>query len=395
MNASKLLPALQSKQKTPNEHTSSYWAQKWANHENIWKHMAHRFQMFATHLTWTQCKEPCCLTIFANLAEARSNCWNCTISCRKAFSVLAFRKFRAEQWISILISFPSLTQVETQGAEVAISSLYTNSTQKIQKNTVDGKAAPYCQWEQSEDMMHSKAFTNRQKNCIYNIPVVPARGGAEVALKIYIRPFSSIELACAVRQPSPCVRALCETGVLFHMSHLKLHFTLHTALFTVHTSHFTVHTSHFTLHTSHFTLHTSHFTLHTSHCTHLSSSHLIPAHFFSSHLFSYVSKAFMNHFQVLLLRNLHAPCASQARACVLCAKLVSCFTCHIWSSTSHFAFDSLHTPPHRRGSFHRRLQQLYTEKHKVSCSGFLPNTQPMQHHAAIPMQSATRDSRTA
>ena len=52
------------------------------------------------------------------------------------------------------------------------------------------------------------------------IPVVPARGGAEVALKIYIRPFSSIELACAVRQPSPCVRALCESCVLLHMSHV-------------------------------------------------------------------------------------------------------------------------------------------------------------------------------
>ena len=36
-------------------------------------------------------------------------------------------------------------------------------------------------------------------------------------------------------------------------------------------------------------------------------------------------------------------------------------------------------PPHRRGTFHRRLQPLYTEKHKVSCSGFLPNTKPMQH----------------
>ena len=35
-------------------------------------------------------------------------------------------------------------------------------------------------------------------------------------------------------------------------------------------------------------------------------------------------------------------------------------------------------PPHRRGTFHRRLQPLYTEKHKVSCSGFLPNTKPMQ-----------------
>ena len=31
-------------------------------------------------------------------------------------------------------------------------------------------------------------------------------------------------------------------------------------------------------------------------------------------------------------------------------------------------------PPHRRGTFHRRLQPLYTEKNKVSCSGFLPKT---------------------
>ena len=52
-------------------------------------------------------------------------------------------------------------------------------------------------------------------------------------------------------------------------------------------------------------------------------------------------------------------------------------------------------PPHRQGTFHRRLQPLYTEKHKVSCSSFLPNTKPMQHHAAIPMRSATRASRNA
>ena len=51
-------------------------------------------------------------------------------------------------------------------------------------------------------------------------------------------------------------------------------------------------------------------------------------------------------------------------------------------------------PPHRRGTFHRRLQPLYTEKHKVSCSGFLPKTEPMQHHAAITMRSATTDSKT-
>ena len=31
-------------------------------------------------------------------------------------------------------------------------------------------------------------------------------------------------------------------------------------------------------------------------------------------------------------------------------------------------------PPQTRGTFHRRLKPLYTEKHKVSCSGFLPTT---------------------
>ena len=31
-------------------------------------------------------------------------------------------------------------------------------------------------------------------------------------------------------------------------------------------------------------------------------------------------------------------------------------------------------PPHRRGTFHRRLQPLYTEKRTVSFSGFLPKT---------------------
>ena len=36
-------------------------------------------------------------------------------------------------------------------------------------------------------------------------------------------------------------------------------------------------------------------------------------------------------------------------------------------------------PPHTRGTFHRRLQPLYKAKYKVSCSGFLRNTSPMQH----------------
>ena len=121
-----------------------------------------------------------------------------------------------------------------------------------------------------------------------HIPVVPARGGAEVALKIYIykRPFSSIELACAVRQPIPCEHAFCESGLLFHMSHLKLPFALHTSHCTLHTPHCTLHTSHSTLLTSHCTLPNPHFTLHTSQSTlHSSHSELHTSHFslLSSH----------------------------------------------------------------------------------------------------------------
>ena len=72
-----------------------------------------------------------------------------------------------------------------------------------------------------------------------------------------------------MRQPSPCVRAFCESGVPFYMLYVKLHFALHGSRYTLHTppTHFTLHTSHFTLHSSHSTLHTSHFTLHTSQST--------------------------------------------------------------------------------------------------------------------------------
>ena len=36
-------------------------------------------------------------------------------------------------------------------------------------------------------------------------------------------------------------------------------------------------------------------------------------------------------------------------------------------------------PPRTQGTFHRRPKPLYTKKHKVSCSGFLPKPKPMQH----------------
>ena len=43
-------------------------------------------------------------------------------------------------------------------------------------------------------------------------------------------------------------------------------------------------------------------------------------------------------------------------------------------------------PPHTQGTLHRRLQPLYTEKHKVSCSGFLPKPTPCNSHAAITLR---------
>ena len=127
-----------------------------------------------------------------------------------------------------------------------------------------------------------------------------------------------------MRQPSPCVRALCEIGVVFHMSHLKLHvtlhtwqsshFTLHPSRSTLHTSHFTLHSPQSTLHTPHFTLHSPHFTLLTSHCflhtphftlhaalftPHTSHCTLHTPHFISSELFSallHVSKVERNSY---------------------------------------------------------------------------------------------------
>ena len=69
------------------------------------------------------------------------------------------------------------------------------------------------------------------------------------------------------RAPAKPVRAC----ILRNMSHLKLHFALHTSHCSLHTPHFTLHTPHVTLHTALFALHTSHFTLHTSQSTLLTS----------------------------------------------------------------------------------------------------------------------------
>ena len=112
------------------------------------------------------------------------------------------------------------------------------------------------------------------------IPVVPARGGAEVALDLRIRPFSSIELACAVRR-APCVRALCELVVLLlpeNVTGVRPRWHATSSEHFLHTSHCTCHTMHFTLHTC-----TSHSTAHLT-SNHLISSHLMSPHLTSSHL---------------------------------------------------------------------------------------------------------------
>ena len=108
--------------------------------------------------------------------------------------------------------------------------------------------------------------------------IVPARGGAEVALGIY-KTFLNYR-TCMRRAPAKSVR------VLFHMSHLKLQFALHTSHCALHTPHFTLHTSHCTLptpHSSHFTLHTSHFTLHSPHFTLLTSHCFLHTPHFTLH----------------------------------------------------------------------------------------------------------------
>ena len=50
-------------------------------------------------------------------------------------------------------------------------------------------------------------------------------------------------------------------------------------------------------------------------------------------------------------------------------------------------------PPHTRGTFHRRLQPLYTEKHKVSCSAFLPNSPLAFVTASLPHHSPSSPPR--
>ena len=52
-------------------------------------------------------------------------------------------------------------------------------------------------------------------------------------------------------------------------------------------------------------------------------------------------------------------------------------------------------PPHTRGTFHRRLQPLYTKNTRFRAPASSPQHSPCNIHAAIPMRSATTASRNA
>ena len=220
-----------------------------------------------------------------------------------------------------------------------------------------------------------------------------------------------------MRQPSPCVRAFCETCHIWsstspftlptavftlHTSHFTLHtshFTLHslhstlytshstlhsphfsllTAFFTLHTSHFTLHTSHFTLQTSHCTLHAPHFTLHSSHSTlHLiwallTLSQLISSHLISSHMSSKLSWITSQYYyQGTCMRR--APArpvrACFVRSCAVAVLLSKNMTCASTPSkhfphTSHCTLHTSHL--HFTLALHLNSSHL-SSSHLISC----------------------------
>ena len=120
---------------------------------------------------------------------------------------------------------------------------------------------------------------------INNIPVVPARGWAEVALELYYKTFlmyslQNLHAPCA-SHPRACVRALCEPVAPLLSKSMTCARPRRNA---TPSEHF-LHASHCTSHTPHFTLHTWHSTLHLI-SNHVSSSHLISPHLTSPQLFS-------------------------------------------------------------------------------------------------------------
>ena len=268
------------------------------------------------------------------------------------------------------------------------------------------------------------------------IPQVPARGGAEVALKIY-KTFL-IYRTCMRHAPAKPMRAytLRNWCLVSHVTFQAPRHTSHLTVLTLHTTHFTLHSSHCTLRSQHFTSHgtlrTPDFTLHSPHFT-LPTSHFLkeflkgkllapklrksadkslsqpgcshPNTIYNLQLQKTIVLRMQPRRQATLTQPL--PCVSQHDVANLHAST------HITTpdDNSHAAipmrsatgdsktpYNYAHTSTpkaasshrytaakkttnrpqphlsHTRGTFHRRLQPLYTEKHTVSCSGFLPKT---------------------
>ena len=146
------------------------------------------------------------------------------------------------------------------------------------------------------------------------IPVVPARGGAEVALDLMIKPlFSSIELACAVRRACAlCANLLCccfprtwpPCDHVGTQHQANIFFTLHTALFKPCASRSTLKDLHFTLHSSAHLKSSDFFAPHVT-SSDLFSSHPIPSHMSSKqvllncfHLIRGLKKVHLNSCQL-------------------------------------------------------------------------------------------------
>ena len=124
-------------------------------------------------------------------------------------------------------------------------------------------------WADECSSVESAVF-NMQKD----LPVVPARGGAEVALlRDILYKIFFIYRICMRRAPARPVRALCEAVAQMLSKNMTCARPRHHAM----PSKYFPHTSHCTLHTSHL-----HFTPHTS--SHLKSCELFSPHLSSSHL---------------------------------------------------------------------------------------------------------------
>ena len=176
-----------------------------------------------------------------------------------------------------------------------------------------------------------------------------------------------------------------------HTSHSTLHTSQSTLLTShcfLHTPHFTLRTPHFTLHSSRPTLHTALFTLHTS--SHLSSSHLIPAHL-RRHS---DKKSILKHFLKGLLKGKFVAPKFRKSA----DKSLS----QPWCNHSNTIYEIqlqktivLRMQPRHQATLTQPLQCV-SPHHVANLHGSTHMATPdYNNHAAIPMRSATTDSRNA